>query len=247
MNVRLGWPVKVLGIVVLGLGLGSAAMAQPGGGGPGGGGPGGRGGDFMNNPMMLLRSEQVQKALEIVDDQVEQIDEIGNEMRDAMRDAFQNFRDMSDEERQKKMTELNEDFQAKVDEILLPHQQKRLKQIALQQRTRGMNGIAGALDGDLAKELKITSAQKEEMQKVAEEARKEMEEKIVQLRKDMEDKVLSVLDSDQREKFQELVGEPFELDFRQMFRGGQQGGGRRGQGGEGGRGGRGQGRGNNDF
>jgi Spy/CpxP family protein refolding chaperone len=238
----------VLSLLVVGLlvGSGSVAQAQPGRGGGGGF----RGGDFMNNPMMLLGNEQVREALEIVDDQVQQIDEISEEMRSSMRDMFMNFRDLSDEERQKKMTELNDEYQAKIDEVLLPHQQKRLKQIMMQQRGRGRSGLAGALSDDgLAKELNITASQKEEMQRVAEEARREMEEKVAQLRKEMEDKILGVLDAEQRDKYRELVGEPFELDMRQMFQGGRGRGGDGERGGDrgGDRGGRGRGGDRNDF
>ena len=46
---------------------------------------------MMGSPMMLLRSEQIQKELEIVEDQLKEIETIGEDMRES----FQGMRDMS--------------------------------------------------------------------------------------------------------------------------------------------------------
>lgn len=205
--------------------VGPAAIAQPPGGG-GGGGFGGRFGGGMGS-MMILRNEQIQKELEIVDDQLQELEAIGEEMRDS----FQGFREMSEDERADRMREITADFEKRVNEVLLPHQQKRLKQITSQFQTRGREGVAGALtEGNLADELKITDEQREKLRKVGEEARAEMEEKTRKLREEMELKILDVLTDEQRRQYKELMGEPFEMDMRQMFqgRGGRDGGGNRG-------------------
>ena len=68
-----------------------------------------------------------------------------------------------------------------------------------------------------------------------------MDAKMKKIRAEMEEKVLAVLTDEQRKQYKEMVGEPFELDQRQMF----QGQGRGGRGGNGGPGGGGQNR--NDF
>jgi Spy/CpxP family protein refolding chaperone len=208
--------------------MGPVAVAQPPGGGGGGGGPGfgGRFGGGMGS-MMILRNEQIQKELEIVDDQLQELEAIGEEMRDS----FQGFRDMSEDERADRMREITADFEKRVNEVLLPHQQKRLKQITAQFQARGREGVTGALtEGNLADELKITEEQREKLRKVGEEARAEMDEKMRKLREEMEQKILAVLTDEQRSQYKELMGEPFEMDMRQMFqgRGGRDGGGGRG-------------------
>lgn len=215
--------VVTLGLVaVMAAVVGPVAVAQP----PGGGGPGGPGGRFgMGGPMgamMIIRNEQIQKELEIVDDQLQELETIGEEMRDS----FQGMRDLSQEEREDKMREITQDYEKRVNEVLLPHQQKRLKQITTQFQSRGREGVAGALtQGGLAEELKITDDQREKLQKVAEEARAEMDEQTRKLRQEMEEKILAVLNDDQRKKYKEMIGEPFEMDMRQMFQGrGQRGG-----------------------
>ena len=171
--------VLIGAMFVMCAGFVSIASAQPGGG-PGGGGPGGRGfGGMMASPMMILRNEQMQKELEIVDDQLKELEAIGEDMRDS----FQGLRDMSQEERDTKFREINKKFEERINEVLLPHQQKRLKQITTQFSSRGRDGIAGSLtDGDLAKDLKITDEQKAKLKEVGEEARKEMDEKTRKIR-----------------------------------------------------------------
>lgn len=65
--------------VALYAGLTAMSFAQP---------PGGRGGPPRGGPGMLLRSDEVRAELELLDDQVEQLREIEEEMRDRMRQQF---------------------------------------------------------------------------------------------------------------------------------------------------------------
>jgi len=78
------------------------------------------------------------------------------------------------------------------------------------------------------------------MKEKASKARETLTAKIAKLRKEAEAEVLSVLDSEQRTKYDEMMGEAFDVDslFQRGGRGGQ-----RGRGAQGGRGGRGGGQG----
>lgn len=66
--------------------------------------------------------------------------------------------------------------------------------------------------------------------------REGIREKMQEMRKEAEGKVLAVLTGDQKKKFEEMKGEPFEMPQRTRTRGG----GRRGGGGQGEGGGRGR-------
>ncbi|GAB6167424.1 hypothetical protein JCM19992_34240 [Thermostilla marina] len=245
----------LLALAVVGMIAGSA-MAQPGGrGGPGGGpggqrgpgmfaGPGGPGGGGMGI-LGLLRIEQVQKEIELLDDQKADLEKLGEKAREAMREVFGDFRNLSREEMQqrreeiqKKMQEQQKKLQAEVEKILLPHQLERLEQIRIQ-----LMGIQALNDPEVAKKLNITDAQKEKIQKVQEQAREKMREafqgmrggdgqrpdpeamreRFTKLREQIEKDVLAVLTSEQKKKFEELKGEPFELDRSALFRGRGQG------------------------
>lgn len=222
----------------------STAWAQPGQ--PGRGGPGGMMGGMMggqNMGLMLLANPQVQKELELVDDQKAKIKELSDKLQADMREAFTGMRDLSQEDRQKKMEELRKkgeermaSLQKEVDKVLLPQQQKRLKQIRFQ-----VLGDRALSDAEIVKELGITDEQKTKLEAIAKESRDatqklyegvrdlpqaerqakftELREKMDTARKEVQEKTLAVLTDAQKAKLKELKGAEFKLDTRQMFQG----------------------------
>jgi len=245
----------VIGVLMVFCFMSSVALAQGrrGGGGRGGfgGGFGFGGGGFGGGKLGLLRMEEVQKEIEIDEDQKAELDKLNEEIRG---DGGQNrnFQDLSDEERQKLFQEFQERTQkaeAKLGDILLPHQMDRLEQLSIQQR-----GTAALSDEKVAEKLELTDEQKEKLKTVQEEvgntmrdeARKIFQEnqdgggggdafaKLAELRKEAETKILDVLTDGQKKTFEEMKGEPFEFPRPQFGRGGRGGGGRGGRGGRGG-------------
>ncbi|MHB0959815.1 MAG: hypothetical protein ACYC0X_30185 [Pirellulaceae bacterium] len=204
---------------------------QPGGPPPGGfqGGPGGFGGMMGGfgrgaSELALLGREEVQKELVLVDDQLSQLEELRD--NNDMRAMFEKLRDLPQEERMAKGRELMEASQKKtqqqIDEILLPHQADRLKQLVHQFQLRGGGGLASE---EVGEKLGISEEQREKLRTKA----RELEQ---QLRKKLVDDLLKELTPEQQAKYKELVGEPFE--FQQDER---MGPGGRGPGAPGGRGG----------
>jgi Spy/CpxP family protein refolding chaperone len=205
-----------LAAVVIGL-LCAPTLAQPGGGGFGGrGGFGGPGGGVTG----LLMSDQIREEIEITDDQLADLEAMGEEMRDQMRSMFEGMRDLSPDERRERFATMRDDMQDiqsqaedRMNEILLPHQVARLREINLQQQVR-RGGLEGALQGELAEELGITDEQREQMVAKAQELQQEMQQKIEQLRKDAQDELMSLLTPDQRSKLDSLMGTDFEMEDR---------------------------------
>ena len=241
-------------------GRGGAGGGGFGGRGGAGGGSmfGGRGGGDMTTT--LLRIEAIRTELEISPDQEEALTKMQEQGRQERPSG--DFRNMSEEERteffakmRKQAEERSTKMKEQLEEVLFPEQLERLQEINIQ-----LQGIAALRNEDVAKELKITEAQKKELEEVQagmmekmREGMRElftsgggrdgMREKIEKMRKDMEGDVLGVLTSDQKKKFEEMKGEKFEMPEGAFGRGGQSGrggfGGRGGgeQGGRGGRGG----------
>lgn len=228
-------------------GLSVPALAQP----PGAGGAGGRGmmnmNAMMSNGLFLLQDVKVREELVLIDDQVKDLEKLQEDFRSEMMKLFSGMRDMNPEDRatamekmQKDMEEMTKSFQSDVDEILTKDQQRRLKQLAVQSQSRG-RGVGGILMSDTMKsDLDISGAQEEKLKEAAEKAEKKLQEEIAKLRKNAEDELLKVLSAEQRSKYRELVGDPFEFSNPfAMFggNGGQRGGGGRDNGQRGGRGG----------
>ncbi len=231
----MGWGLAVMAALVLaGTALGQPP-GKPGGRGPMGFGFG-PGGGPGSNWLILLRVEKVQKELELVDDQKAKLREIGEKSMARLREAFprpEAVQELSREERQarfaemrKKMEALNQETRKAVEEVLLPHQLERLKQISLQIR-----GTQALDDPEVAKELGITDEQKQKFAQIREESmnkgrelftsgqREQMREKFEALRKETDEKLLAVLTAEQKEKFEKMKGPKFEIDMRDLMGG----------------------------
>ncbi len=238
----------IAALAVIALCVGPALGQQPGGRG-GRGGRGGFGGGFGGGGFgggggvtALLQDEAVRTELDLVDEQVTKLQEIGTKIREDVQASFQgidfgSFRDLSEDERNARMAEIREkadkitaEGQKEIDAVLLPHQRERLKQLQVQSQMRF--GADQALSRDpLAKDLGITEAQKEQLQAKQQEIEAALNEKIAKLRTEAREELFKVLTTEQQAKLTAMIGKPF------TFTGGP--GGPPGFGGGGGFGGRG--------
>jgi len=253
----------MLALVAVGVLCVSSAQAQ----GRPQGGRGNFGGGFgQQSPgqekLGYLANEAVQKELELADDQKADLKKIAEEAATKARDlvpqgGFQGFRDLSQEERDKRMAEvrtkgeaLGKDMLKKVEGVLLPHQMDRLQEIWVQ-----VKGTAVLLDADTGKQLAITETQKEKITEIRDAARREMgqgggggnnndeaartaaRERFTKIGQERDTKVVAVLTADQKAKYEKMKGEAFEGAASLRFGGfGQGGGARPGQPGQGGQG-----------
>jgi Spy/CpxP family protein refolding chaperone len=174
----------------------------------GGGGGMGRGGPFG-----LLRQASVQQELQLSDEQIQQI----KEESDKMRSKFQGMSDMDQQERRKKMQELNAQSQKTIEKILKPEQQKRLQEIMIQQQ--GLRALANA---KVADQLGLEDNQKSQIREITEAAGREMRQlmggggspedsrdKMEEMRKKTDSKIEEVLTAAQKAKWKEMQGKPF--------------------------------------
>jgi len=219
--------------VVLALCVGAVAAAQPG---PGGRGPGGFGFGGGGGLMMLVRIEAVQKEIKATEDQIASIRKLGEEMRPA---GGQNFRDMSQEEREKAMTEMRarmEKANTKLAEILKADQIARLEEINIQ-----MRGAAALADPKVAKTLGLSDDQQKKLKEMSDAnaaAMRELfqdgnregaREKMQELRKQTTEKAMAVLTADQKAALAKMKGAEFKMPEGAF---GRPGGGRPGRGGQ---------------
>jgi hypothetical protein len=229
-----------------------------------GGGMGmmGGGGDMML--FGLLRIEEVQKEIDLMDDQISAVGKIGEKLQAAERPDFSGMRDATEEKRaelMEKMRVFSEEqgkmISEQLEEVLLPEQFDRLREIGLQQQ-----GASAFSDPKVVAKLVITEDQKKKLETQQTEFREKMVTemraalegggdreamvaKVGEMRDAQVEDAKSVLTSEQKETFAKMLGKPFDMPEGAM-RGGFGGGGRRGGqpgggggGGGGGRGGRG--------
>ncbi len=222
---------------------------RQGGGFGGFGGFGGRGADALS----LVQIPQVQEKLELTDEQKQQIQQLVEARRNQPRPDFGDFRNLSEEQRRERFTQMREEgekrnaeVRAKLKEILVGPQNVVLDQLVIQRQ-----GLAALLNPEVAQKLSLSAEQQEKIRTTMDENGQRIREafgnsqggdreaaraRMEQLQKENEDKVLAHLTDAQKQQFTELKGEPFEFPRPQFG----QGGGRRGEGQDGQGGQRGQ-------
>lgn len=171
------------------------------------------------NPMeasdFLLNDPGVQKELELVDAQREQLKQMKREFGDEIRSKIDGIMKNPAEDKSQiadVLKDINQRKKNRLAEILLPHQVDRLKQISLQAHVN-QAGLDRALASKaLMEELGIDENQQTELAKKAEQLNKEFNEKVAQLKSNLRDELLNELKPEQREKMRQLLGSKFEFE-----------------------------------
>ncbi len=191
---------------------------------------------------MLLTMPEVQKELGMTDEQNAKVEDLRGEMRDDFRSAmsgidFQALRDMSEEERDKKMAEirtkseeLSKQSDAKVAKVLDEKQMKRLKQLQIQRE-----GAAAFTRAEVLGKLALTDEQKAKIKKIQDDARTQgrpafnpdasPEERQAAIAKMQESRakvlkdIKATLSSDQLTAWSELTGKEFKFPQGRGFGG----------------------------
>lgn len=176
---------------------------------------GGMLGGSAPNPWSMLSNPSVQKDLELVGDQLKQVEDLQAEFARQMKeqigdltkggfsaDRFEGIGEL--------VKKLQKEQHAKMEGLLLPHQIKRLKQVALQTHMKNA-GAAGALvSAALAEELGITEEQQERLKERSKEIEKKLAEDTAKLKEKAKEELLKELTSKQRSLLKEMTGDKYE-------------------------------------
>jgi hypothetical protein len=203
---RMGRVLATLGLSLI---VSGVAFAQQPGRGFGGGGGG----------LFLLTRPEVQAELKMTDAQKSQVQEMSAKMREANQGRFQQLQNASQEERVKLQAEMQAEQTKAVNGILNPDQQKRFKEISLQQQ-----GLQSLAMPTVADELKLTAEQRTQVQSILQQRREAMGglfqqggdrqaamEKMQALTKESDAKILALLTDAQKAQWTQMTGTPFNL------------------------------------
>ncbi|NQU19858.1 MAG: hypothetical protein HQ567_01140 [Candidatus Nealsonbacteria bacterium] len=218
----------VLAMVLL-MGAAFVSVVQAAEGTRGGAGRGGSRGSLLG----LLRVEQVQKELKLTEGEIAKVKALGEKLSAEMRAQYTAIREIEDREKQRaKFTELRDQSEKKAREALreiVPREKMmRLYQIRMQVRAVG-DSLASTY---IAGRLKLTDEQKAKLAQIgkdsqakrselygslrdaSEEKRREAYTKVRKMRSDADEKALGLLTAEQKEAFEKMKGEKFEMPSR---------------------------------
>jgi len=214
--------IVALGLVAL---MAGPALAQQGRGGGGGRGFGGGMGIGM-----LLSNPGVQQELKLDATQIEKAKELSAKLREKVTAATQG---LEGQERYTKMREMSKELNTEANtaakDFLKPEQMKRLHQIHHQAQ-----GAQAFTDEHVQTKLKLTDAQKHDIDSIVQSSNSEMRElmqnmqsdpegtraKLHEHRKETLSKVESKLTDEQKTAYKEMLGAPFEIKFEGRHGGG---------------------------
>ncbi|MFN4033581.1 MAG: hypothetical protein ACK4ME_08190 [Fimbriimonadales bacterium] len=228
---RFRWiAVSVFAVALVGGAFAQSGFGQQRGQGPRGQGFGMMmGGAGMMSGMLLQRAD-VQRELNLTEQQKSQI----RQMQENQRAAMQELRNLPPQERRQKIMELRQKNDPT--NVLNESQKKRLREIELQAL-----GPSAFFQEDVANELKLTQEQRARLQGIVMQQMQQLREQfqgggfgqggqnLQQLREQMEKQMLEVLTPAQRQQWQQMQGKPFQFEGgRPMLWGGGGRGGAQG-------------------
>jgi hypothetical protein len=177
------------------------------------------GGGALANAMMLC-IPHVQKELQLNEAQVQQAKELLDRVGRQTRETYQSFQGLDEKEKTAKSEQferaLARETTSRINEILMPAQLKRFKQLNLQSR-----GGWPFDDPDVQKALMLRPDQIRTILQIIQEfqsraqadskgKRSEVLKKIESRKKELTEKIVSKLSEDQIRIWSEMLGEPFE-------------------------------------
>ena len=187
---------------------------------------------FMSQLMQLNFNTELRKELEVVDDQVKSVKKLGQDYQREMMEFHQEHGKMGLEiqklmqdgkhaeagelgqEYQRLNQEFSDGFRKKAEEVLLPHQIRRLKQIAKRQGARYSNqfGDQFGIPVSVADEIGLSAEEKKRLIDAVKVAREEYYAAVADARKKANEKIMASLTTEQKEKMQEILGEEYDQE-----------------------------------
>lgn len=189
----------------------------------------GRGRVGVISPVDLVSAESIQTEIKLNDQQKQAVDELRQSWRAERRELWQARGQANDEEAREKMQKLSRETEGKLKDLLEEKQAKRLGEIFVQ-----VNGVQSVAHPLVAEALSISDEQQQQMRELNREAfaaireasqelqgatPEEIRERMGKFRDETNNKLMAKLTDEQKEKLNQLKGEPFEFDRSQLRRG----------------------------
>jgi len=178
--------------------------------------------NLESNRLSFLANPEIQKDVELLPEQVEQLEALQTEAGEVFEKLFsaiqEDLRELSAEEQKKLVRKTHGQAQEKLRaindkayQILLPHQVKRLEQILVQQKIRS-GGTKALLDSEFFRDrVGLTDDEVSALRKKEKEVIEQRQKEIAEIKEKAWADVLSVLPKEKQEKFESMIGETFRM------------------------------------
>lgn len=169
--------------------------------------------DSKSSLFRMLGNESVRSELKLTEQQRTSaqriLDESNQRMSDLVKKSIREGRGINGTQIAEFTSASRKEAEAAIEEILLPAQLKRIRQLAYQVEV-SRSGLGEALTtGRLGKEVGVTDNQKQHLSEKAAAIEAELRQAIVKLRSAAQAKLLEELSTQQRQEAHEMLGDYF--------------------------------------
>lgn len=187
---------------------------------------------FANNILGTLSDKRMVGELELLDEQKENIDALLREFGDIRKNVGQDMKADWEAANEEQRKELGKEYWRRIEEgrleivkqlksNLLPHQIERVEQLSAQRMMRTGKGreSAGLLSDQMIDYLGLSENQKERIKQKSDRLKEEVSEKIQKILEEARQELLAELNSNQKLKYEKLVGEPASTESKKRTNG----------------------------
>lgn len=175
---------------------------------------------------MVPGNRPIIEELQLLDYQLEDLQQIEYTFRKSLGDYARTSKSKTVEQRKADYNRLYEKLDADMEQVLLPNQFQRIKQLALQ--SLALNSIDGRLsipnllaNASVQKTLQIDAILLDQLRQQMKKENERVAVEIEKLKQEAEANVLAILPEDQRSALQEMIGEPFDFQGYRAGKGGR--------------------------
>ena len=159
----------------------------------------------------LLSKESIRSEIEMVDQQYEDLKKASARIQQKVAKEIREIDFSKTATVTSRIRSIRSNAQKELEDLLLPHQVKRLRQIHLQSKMKRQSLLDILTEDPVKTELEISDDQESELRKEEKKIEEELEKEIQKLRKEAQEKLLGKLKPGQEKKAKELLGEAFEF------------------------------------
>jgi hypothetical protein len=160
-----------------------------------------------------LRDKKVQQEVGLLPSQLKDLQRLSEDVMKELEPTVDNFNKLSKVEQEVKIEQLRKDLasymksvQADVDNILVPEQQQRLRQVAFQMRLQKNGSIVTLTSPDVLRELGLNDVQVEQFRENLKKVEEQHRSKLAELETEKERKILALFSPNQRDRLESMIG-----------------------------------------
>jgi hypothetical protein len=157
----------------------------------------------------LLSNPRVREDIEMVDDQYREFQERQLALQREMADQLRQIDFTDTENLPSQIKEIRNSAEREMNELLLPHQVKRLRQLRMQSLLQRRDLVQVLTADPIKSDLEITDEQSQELRDYQVQMQEDLQREIAKLQDKARSRLLSKLNPSQKRQVEEMIGDTF--------------------------------------